>query len=87
MGDCTCNGCVVCADLDADLYCDACWATEVASTVKDLELHSADIERHAVVLRLQERALAIRTLGKGYRWAAKILEDEADAIKEGKHRD
>lgn len=43
-------------------------------------------ERHAVVLRLQARALAIRTLGKAYRWAADILEDEASAIKEGTHR-
>ena len=46
-----------------------------------------DEERQAVVLRLQRRAIKIRSLGKSYRWAAKILEDEANAIKEGKHRE
>lgn len=44
-------------------------------------------ERHAVVLRLQQRAIGIRTLGKKYRWAAAILDDEARAITKGKHRE
>jgi hypothetical protein len=85
MGECVCNGCISCADIDTDLWCRDCVAGPGGPVLEAADALVKD-ERHAVVLRLQQRAIQIRTLGKKYRWAADILENEARAIKEGKHR-